>query len=403
MNGYLPNASVTVQLQRSTDGENWATVEITEGEVTENSFILNSGNNWTKSWSGLPVYDKQEDNGTVTSIAYEYRVVETAATIDGTTELLAEGTEIPAVEKDGKLVLTNDLPDTSLNVTKNWVKSDGGTPHEVTQDDSPIRFQLFYRVEGAEEDTQYTVDADENGYYSITYNSETQKWSTYTFPNLPLYILEDGEDGADGALLKVTGYTVEEENIGTTVTYSNEGVPVTDTTITITNTDNKGKVQVKKTFVDLPGEIPEDFVIKAGWEGLPEPISLTTSGDQPTGEGFTVSLDHEEGNGNPFIWTIDGLPVGTDVTFTEEGGAIDGYYCIATVKVNTGDTVKGTAGTARVSDIDDNIVEFVNTYSAGTELPATGGSGTLVYTACGLVLILIAGALLISRRKRKEM
>ena len=38
----------------------------------------------------------------------------------------------------------------------------------------------------------------------------------------------------------------------------------------------------------------------------------------------------------------------------------------------------------------------------GTALPNTGGSGTLLFTAGGFALILMAGALLIGRRKRKH-
>ena len=43
---------------------------------------------------------------------------------------------------------------------------------------------------------------------------------------------------------------------------------------------------------------------------------------------------------------------------------------------------------------------FTNTYTAGVELPSTGGSGTLVYTIAGLALVTLAGALLISRKRK---
>ena len=37
----------------------------------------------------------------------------------------------------------------------------------------------------------------------------------------------------------------------------------------------------------------------------------------------------------------------------------------------------------------------------GTVLPGTGGSGTLMYTIAGLAMVLLAGVILVSRRKRK--
>ena len=44
--------------------------------------------------------------------------------------------------------------------------------------------------------------------------------------------------------------------------------------------------------------------------------------------------------------------------------------------------------------------EFIVGNPAGSELPSTGGSGTLIYTLSGLALILLAGAILIIRRKK---
>jgi len=45
--------------------------------------------------------------------------------------------------------------------------------------------------------------------------------------------------------------------------------------------------------------------------------------------------------------------------------------------------------------------QFTIKNKAGVELPATGGSGTLIYTIAGMALIVLAGVLLVSRRKRK--
>ena len=68
-------------------------------------------------------------------------------------------------------------------------------------------------------------------------------------------------------------------------------------------------------------------------------------------------------------------------------------------------TATGITGSAKVS-ADTTLppsakVGIENKYTAGTPLPSTGGSGTLIYTIVGAFLIAVAGVLLVSRRKRK--
>jgi LPXTG-motif cell wall-anchored protein len=43
---------------------------------------------------------------------------------------------------------------------------------------------------------------------------------------------------------------------------------------------------------------------------------------------------------------------------------------------------------------------ITNTYVAGAELPATGGSGTLIFTITGIFLITLAGTLLVARKRK---
>ena len=69
-----------------------------------------------------------------------------------------------------------------------------------------------------------------------------------------------------------------------------------------------------------------------------------------------------------------------------------------------GFTVENGKATFETSDtvvyvIADNTLKNGNT--PGTQLPSTGGSGTMIYTIVGAFLIALAGVLLVSRRKRK--
>jgi len=97
-----------------------------------------------------------------------------------------------------------------------------------------------------------------------------------------------------------------------------------------------------------------------------------------------------------WTWTISNLPIGTPVTFTESGYEVAGYN-VTTAISGGSEEAPGTIAAAVTS----NEVSIINTYVAGVELPATGGSGTLIYTVVGMALIGLAGVLLVSRRKRK--
>ncbi len=120
--------------------------------------------------------------------------------------------------------------------------------------------------------------------------------------------------------------------------------------------------------------------------------------------------DRTNGQNNAYTWTISNLPIGSEVTFTETGYGIAGYNIASTVtQVASGDTTASnaarTSGTAHASAEttlpDSAKVAITNTYTAGVELPATGGPGTALYTVTGLTLTLGAALWLILQRKRR--
>ena len=103
---------------------------------------------------------------------------------------------------------------------------------------------------------------------------------------------------------------------------------------------------------------------------------------------------------NPYTWTISNLPIGIPVKFTESVYDINGYSVVAKVTDSVHNDDDGIEGTAP-SALTPGRVSFKNTYTPGIELPATGGSGTQIYAIAGIVLIVLAGVLLVSRRKRR--
>ncbi len=166
-----------------------------------------------------------------------------------------------------------------------------------------------------------------------------------------------------------------------------------------------GSVQVKKAFSGIDA-LPDGFKITANWtiDSQEYSVELTTSTTDSIveGTGYTVSEVSGDGNTIPYTWTIGNLPIGTEVTFTEdaEGCRVDGYIWSSTVSVNDNEATSGISGTATVDADEIKYVTITNTYVAGVELPSTGGSGTLIYTITGIFLITLAGTLLVARKRK---
>ena len=73
-------------------------------------------------------------------------------------------------------------------------------------------------------------------------------------------------------------------------------------------------------------------------------------------------------------------------------------------KVQNGRVTFEGANTSRVGNVTlsttDTAITFTVENTPGTELPAAGGSGTLLYSVLGAILIVFAGAALVVRMKR---
>ena len=167
---------------------------------------------------------------------------------------------------------------------------------------------------------------------------------------------------------------------------------------TLTNeiTPSTGSVQVTKTFVFPDGSalsVPEEFKVTASWkiDEKEYSIALNTKDNlEQTGSDTDYQVSAVAGNGStdsPYSWTISGLPVGTEVTFTEANYNIPGYVVTSKVTDSAHDNKDGITGKATSSaeaELPGSAkVAFTNTYVAGVMLPSTGGPGTVLYTEIG--------------------
>ena len=195
-----------------------------------------------------------------------------------------------------------------------------------------------------------------------------------------------------------------------TVTKTPDNSPAADFVGTWTNVQ-LGSVEVTKTFVfpqDSNLAVPSDFQITARWtipaageseEGTPitaylkTGVTIYTLPSETTLPAGVVIGRTGDGTTTPYAWTINNLPIGTEVTFTESGYEIAGYNVATAVSPESG---KATAA------VTPDTVAITNTYTPGVELPATGGSGTAVYTVTGLILTLGASLWLVLRRRKEQ-
>ena len=280
--------------------------------------------------------------------------------------------------------------------------------------DTEIKLKLSRIINDKEEDVP---DADVIILKAADNNGEKNKWHA-VWENLPRYEGTNPITYIVREVQKSEAYNVlYDEDVTATYALVVNGKAI------VNNVRKVGKVQIKKTFVGYPGGIPEDFIITANWNGLAAPITLKLDPqeqEQVEMNDYSVSIQlvtGEDAQGNPeYTWTIDGLPTMTEidgklqdtvVTFDESNNQSPaGYYWTARVSENGGELTEGKAGGATVSDAEENlpdnaVVWFENSYNPGAELPATGGSGTLIYTIAGMALVVLAGVLLVSRRKRR--
>ena len=364
----------------------------------------------------LKMLDLVVEKGTISDFTCEGENAEFTVTIDGPGTVLIDGIpfgttyEVEEVslpegwkqegaavysDEEGKQISLYDEPVDSVTITnieitsvtaeKVW-KKNGETadwPEEVTE----VTVALYRSVNGGDPEP---VTDEENNPIRLSFGKDAPA-EDRTFTELPVY---DDEGNP-------IAYSIREVSI----TDGQETADVADDTVTfkektwlvsVTEPDEDGNAIVTNSRTEI-------HILKVD----------KISGDALAGAVFKL----EKLNGTTWEVFMDEITTGTEGE--EKGlatldGLTDGSYTLSETKappgyipldMPVGFTVQDGAVSFRNKDhvtYDKSTATFTVQNKVGLALPTTGGTGTRAYTAGGLALAVLAGMLLL-RRKRKNM
>ena len=403
------NASATIKLQESTDGENWT--DITPGNAGETNLQTVSTTDtardeWLFRWTGLPKY--RDVDGT--QVFIQYRVIETDATVNGSDNVLSSpAPAVIAAASDDDYIpvqgnnpkasaeIVNLLPTVDIEVNKHWQIGQSNTwPEDIDQ----VVVKLQQSINGGEASdsapAKTAIITAENSILTAEAVAEMAEGEEKTAAQESLnarYIRNLPKYDDSGSLITYSVVEITPDN-GFEVSYS----PAATTEggkITVTNTKFLTDILVVKRKGEETGEVMTgaEFRLDRG----------TTEEGRTTYESLidaaAVSAEGENRGTRLFAGLEDGvyqivetkapagyMPLGSTIEFTIEHGVVS-YTGNSTLVIYT-----------PVSENAPTTFTVVN--KPGTALPSTGGSGTAAYTATGLALMILAGILL-AERKRK--
>lgn len=432
VNTSLLNATVTLKLEKSTDGNDWTQVtpttirEENPQTITAKEEALSE---WKASWTNLPKYDG--------NTLIQYRVIESDVKVNTNDSLTAaEAVVIVDAAEDYMAVsgsnskargeVFNTLPSVDLEVNKAWA------PMNIWPDDvESVTVQLQQSVNsGTPTDvtgktltitrensalTQAIVD----GMPDATVEELAAKKAAKTlldqrfFLNLPKYDDKGNLITYSAVETTVTGTTVTLKDFN--VSYNPEST-TTDGVITVTNTLSPISFDVIKVAKGTSTRLhnAEFQMTRKNSSGSYEvfenemfaedtktgkktgPFSVGSTGEITITNLFPGHYNLKETKApDGYIIVTDGFEftINIDGTVTVTGRTEDEYGNITYSDTNNLVTFKQKTDTASV------IVTIENT--PGTALPQTGGIGTTLFTALGGLMTASAGAVLTIKRKRK--
>ena len=398
-----PDPKLTVQMTLKADGNDITYLPAyngTEQTATVSLGSANAADGYT--WYDLPKYGEGDQ-------PIVYTVAETGMKYNGTvinnwTEIYTAG---DAAKDNGIFTIDNTPVDTSIDVTKIWTLNGSSMANPPQQS---IGFEVYQVVNGsaAKLNSVYTavgnVTPELTSAPTVRYANGA--WETVTVSGLPAYVLTESGYVQASYYVSETGVTGE-----TKITYQagngaeNEeasATAITDGTITIHNKDYQVSIDVLK--IDESTRDTESVKPLQGAE-----FSLKRKGSDGyaayPAEGTNIQTSGQDGR-----LTFNALPDGEYAIREEKSPA--GYLGtnmeiffriengIVTWTDNEGNAINSRQYVSYTPKTDTENSTFIVGNPAGSALPSTGGSGTMIYTISGLALIILAGTLMIIRKKR---
>lgn len=227
----------------------------------------------------------------------------------------------PACQWTATLNANSDKQTVTFDNVKNFVKN-------KDQDDTTGEY--WFLIEELESDSDTELNKP-----NIQYDANPKRWIKVT--------VTDNEDGT----LKI------EKDPATTASGSD-----TDLDVVFTN-EQLYSIQVQKSFSGIDN-LPDTFQITAAYTVDETNYTKTLKINANTAAG-EIGPDTE--SNNPYTWTIDRLPLGTVVSFTESGYTVDGFTAVTTYDGFVGDSEK-TLTAINTTPIPSG--KFINTYTRDT-------------------------------------
>ena len=292
--------------------------------------------------------------------------------------------EVPETDK---ATVTN-IETTSITAEKVWRAN--GTVISWPEGINTITVGLYQSVNGAEP----TAVTDDEGTASTMAFGKDAEADERTFTDLPVYDEEGREIAYSIRELSIDTAEGSFEVIDGVVTVTGQYANIWDVSVSdpdenriVTITNSANEIQLLKVDEETSEALAgaefrlEKAKDEGGYEVIRETITVGTEGDD-LGRAF-----------------ISGLADGT--YRVKETKAPAGYIPLSSMfvfRIEDGKVFFESAGNG--VEYDDDMVTFTVRNKAGLALPSTGGEGTLVYTAGGLGMIILAVILFLVRRKK---